>query len=157
MAKVLEFQLQHQSFQWIFRTDFLQKITPEWVSEVAQSCPNLCDLWTVAYQAPPSMGLSRQEYWSGLPFPSPVDLPHPGIKPRSPTLEEDALTSEPPIIPTSALLTMPKPLTMWVAINCGKFLKRWEYQITWPASWETSMQVRKQQLELDMEQQTGSK
>ena len=42
--------------------------------------------WTVAYQAPPSMGFSRQEYWSGLPFPSPEDLPDPGIKPRSPTL-----------------------------------------------------------------------
>ena len=41
--------------------------------------------------------------------------------------------------------------------NCGKFWKRWEYQTTWPASWETYMQVRKQQLELDMEQQTGSK
>ena len=57
----------------------------------------------------------------------------------------------------SALLTMPKPLTVWITINCGKFWKRWEYQITWPASWETYMQVRKQQLELDMEQQTGSK
>ena len=44
-----------------------------------------------------------------------------------------------------------------IAINCGKFFKRWEYQTTWPASWETCMQVRKQQLELDMEQQTGSK
>ena len=49
--------------------------------------------WTVAHQAPPSMGFSRQEYWSGLPFPSPGDLPDPGIKPRSPAL---ALTSEPP-------------------------------------------------------------
>ena len=57
----------------------------------------------------------------------------------------------------SALLTMPKPLTVWITINCGKFFKRWEYQITWHASWETYMQVRKQQLELDMEQQTGSK
>ena len=55
-----------------------------------------------------------------------------------------------------ALLTMPKPLTVWITINCGKFFKRWEYQTTWPASWETYMQVRKQQLELDMEQQTGS-
>ena len=52
--------------------------------------------WTSTYQAPPSMGFSRQEYWSGLPFPSPGDLPDPGIKPRSPTLEADALTSEPP-------------------------------------------------------------
>ena len=57
----------------------------------------------------------------------------------------------------SALLTVPKPLTVWITINCGKFLKRWEYQTTWPASWETWMQIRKQQLELDMEQQTGSK
>ena len=57
----------------------------------------------------------------------------------------------------SALLTMPKPLTVWITVNCGKFSKRWEYQTTWPASWEICMQVRKQQLELDMEQQTGSK
>ena len=58
---------------------------------------------------------------------------------------------------TSALLTMPKPLTVWITRNCGKFWKRWEYQTTWRASWEICMQVRKQQLELDMEQQTGSK
>ena len=57
----------------------------------------------------------------------------------------------------SALLTMPKPLTVWITINCGKFWKRWEYQTTWPAPWETYRHVRKQQLELDMEQQTGSK
>ena len=57
----------------------------------------------------------------------------------------------------SDFLTRPKPLTVWITINCGKFWKRWEYQNTWPASWETCMQVRKQQLELDMEQQTGSK
>ena len=57
----------------------------------------------------------------------------------------------------SALLTMPKPLTVWITINCGKFWKRCEYQATWPASWEICMQVRKQQLELDIEQQTGSK
>ena len=50
-----------------------------------------------------------------------------------------------------------KPLTVWITINYGKFWKRWEYQTTWSASWETCMQVRKQQLELDMEQQTGSK
>ena len=49
----------------------------------------------------------------------------------------------------SALLTMPKPLTVWITINCGKFWMRWEYQTTWPASWETYLQFRKQQLELD--------
>ena len=56
----------------------------------------------------------------------------------------------------SALLTMPKPFTVWITTNCGKFFKRWEYQTTWPASWEICIQVRKQ-LELDMEQQTSSK
>ena len=64
--------------------------------KVAQSCLTLCDPWTVAHQAPLSMGFSRQEYWSGMPFPSPGDLPDPGIKPRSPTLQADALTSAPP-------------------------------------------------------------
>ena len=54
-------------------------------------------------------------------------------------------------------ITMSKPWTVWITINCGKFWKRWEYQTAWPASWETCMQVRKQQLELNMEQQTGSK
>ena len=63
---------------------------------------------------------------------------------------------------TSALLTMPKPLTVWITTNCGNFLKRWEYQITLEiyllsgTSWEICIQVKKQQLELDMEQQTGS-
>ena len=50
-----------------------------------------------------------------------------------------------------------KPLSVWITINCEKFFKRWEYQTIWPTSWETYMQVRKQQLELDMDQQTGSK
>ena len=63
-------------------------------------------LWTVAYQASPSMGFSRQEYQSGLPFPSPGDLPGPGIEPRSPTLRADALPSEPPGKPRNALPTI---------------------------------------------------
>ena len=57
----------------------------------------------------------------------------------------------------SALLTMTKPLPMWITTNCGKFFKRWEYQATLPASWEICMKVRKQQLKLDMEQETSSK
>jgi len=52
--------------------------------------------WTIAHQAPPSMGFSRPEYWNGLPFPSPGDLPNPGIEPRSLALRADALPSEPP-------------------------------------------------------------
>ena len=58
---------------------------------------------------------------------------------------------------TSALLTMPKPLTMCITTICGKFLKRWEYQTILPASWEIYMQVKKQQFEPDMEQQTSPK
>ena len=58
---------------------------------------------------------------------------------------------------STALLTTPKPLTVWITTNCGKFFKRWECQTTWPASWEICVQVKKQHLEPDMEQQTGSK
>ena len=57
----------------------------------------------------------------------------------------------------SALSTKPKPLTVWITTNCGKFFKRWEYKTILPASWEICIQVKKQQLELDMEQKTGSK
>ena len=67
-------------------------------SEVVKSLSHaqlLVTPWTVAYQAPPSMGFSRQEYWSGLPFPSPEDLPNPGIEPGSPTFQADALTFAP--------------------------------------------------------------
>ena len=71
--------------------------------------------WTVARQAPLSMGFSRQEYWSGLPFPSLGDLSNPGIKPRSPALQADALSSEPP----------GKPLTK----------KRWHSTGNEPATW----------------------
>ena len=61
---------------------------------VAKSCLTLATPWTVAHQAPLSMGFSRQEYWSGLPFPSPGDLPDPGIKPSSPALQADSLPNE---------------------------------------------------------------
>ena len=63
---------------------------------VAQSYPTLCDPWTVAHQSPLSMGFSRQEHWSGLPFPSPGDLPDSGIEPQSPALQADSLPTELP-------------------------------------------------------------
>ena len=69
--------------------------------------------WTVAYQAPPSMEFSRQEYWSGLPFPSPGDLPNPGLEPRSPALQADALPSELPGKPPSLPLVTYFPAA-WV-------------------------------------------
>ena len=76
--------------------------------------------WTVAHQAPPFMGFSRQEYCSGLPFPSPGDLPNPGIKPGSPALQADALTSEPPGKPgRHPYLTTGKTiaLTRWTSVG----------------------------------------
>ena len=73
----------------------------------------LATSWTIAYQGPLSMGFPRQEYWSGLPFPSPGDLPKPGIKPGSPVLRADTLPSEPPRLQKAGLLgprerTLPK-------------------------------------------------
>ena len=65
---------------------------------VAKSCPTLATLWTVSCQTPPSMGCSRQEYWSELPFPSPGDRPDPGIKPRSPRFFTNRATREAPMI-----------------------------------------------------------
>ena len=69
---------------------------------VTQSYPTLVTSWTVAHQAPLSTGFSRQEHWSGWPFPSPGDLPDPGITPGSPALQADSLLSEPPGKPKSA-------------------------------------------------------
>ena len=65
---------------------------------VAQSCPTPWAPCPVAHQVPLSMGFSRQEYWSGLPFPSPRDLPHPGTEPGSPALQVDSLPSGPQIV-----------------------------------------------------------
>ena len=79
---------------------------PHWYllcSLVAKSCPNLCNPWTVAHQAPLSMDFSRQEYWSGLPFPPLGDLPHPGIKFISPALAGGFFTTEPPGKPYTGL------------------------------------------------------
>ena len=80
------------------------------VSLVIKSCLTLATPWTVARQTPLSMGLSRQEYWSGLLFPSPGDLPDPGIKPRSPALQVDSLATEPPGKPS---LTLAKTLAKY--------------------------------------------
>ena len=65
-----------------------------YAGSVAQSCLTLATPQTIARQAPPSMGFSRQEYWSGLTFPSPGDLHNPGIEPRSPALQADVLPAE---------------------------------------------------------------
>ena len=72
------------------------KLSSVQFSSVIQSCPTLCDPMDCRPQAPLSMGFPRQEYWSGLPFLSPGDLPHPGIEPRSPALAGGFFTTEPP-------------------------------------------------------------
>ena len=93
------------------------------------SSPTLCDPWIVAHQAPPSMGFSRQEYRSGLPFPSPGDLPDSGIGPRSPTVQADALTSAPPGKPLSLSLSLWK---RWVRLHAVLF----ESFITGKGKWK---------------------
>ena len=89
--------LSEQSFR--FTKCFIWKSSVQYhtdESEVAQSCRLFATPWTVACHAPPSMGFSRQESWSGLPFPTLGDLLNPGIKPGSPAFQVDSLPSEPP-------------------------------------------------------------
>ena len=85
---------EHRPFRFSFLSQGPFGFSSE--SEAAQSCPTLCNPVGCSLPAPPSIGFSRQEYWSGLPFPSPGDLPDPGIKLRCPTLRADCLLSEPP-------------------------------------------------------------
>ena len=87
--------------QYLHTGFFCKNIMTKWKS---LSCVWLsATAWTVVYQASLSMGFSRQEYWSGLPFPSPGDLPDPGIKPRSPALQADTSPSEPQGKPMSCI------------------------------------------------------
>ena len=82
---------------WVAQECHETERTNEWKKEKSLSYVWLfVTPWTVGHQAPPSMEFSRQEYWNGLPFPSVVVLPNPGIEPRSPTLQADVLLSEPP-------------------------------------------------------------
>ena len=88
-------------------------------SEVAQSCPTLCDPLDCSLQAPPSVGFSRQEYWNGLPFLSPEDLPYPRMEPVSPAVQADALPSEPCFISFPCFITVAKTSST-VLIRCNK-------------------------------------
>ena len=82
-------------FHCFLRLNNITLYMSEWVKSFSR-VQLFATPWTVAYQASPSMGFSRQEYWSGLPFPSPGDLPNPGIEPGSPALQTDSLSPEPP-------------------------------------------------------------
>ena len=96
--------------------------------KVAQSCPSLCHPMDHSPRAPLSMGFSRQEYWSGLSFPSPGDIPNPGIKPRSPALQADPLQSEPSGKPRNYITRVADSLciirqsTWWVTVLWGLIL-----------------------------------
>ena len=92
-------------------------VKSEWVKSLSR-VRLFATPWIVAYQAPPSMGFSRQECWSGLPFPSPGILPNPGIEPGSPALQADALPSELPGKPTRC-----EELTYWKRAWCWKRVK----------------------------------
>ena len=90
---------------------------------VAQSCPTLETPWTVAHQAPLSIGFSRQAYWSGLPFPSPRDLPNPGVEPRSPALQADSLPAEllgKPKVAETGTVASPSLLNIWCQLKSIK-------------------------------------
>ena len=112
---------------------------------VAQSCPTFCDPWTVGCQAPLSMEFSRQEYWSGLSFPSPGDLPNPGIEPRSPSLQVNSLPCEAPGkskntgVGTYTFSRGSSQLGGWTwasCVTCG-FFTVWA---TWEAKWKSQTQ-----------------
>ena len=158
----------HSICQQIWKT---QQWTPDWKRSVfipipekgsAQECSNYCTIILISHASKAMLKILQarlQHTWTVnfLMFKLVLEkAEEPEIKllisaGSSQKQESSRKTS------VSALLTMPKPLTVWITINCGKFWKRWEYLTTWPASWETCMQVRKQRLELDMEQQTDFK
>ena len=149
-------QTQLSDFTFIFHFHALEKEMATHSSVLAWRIPGMGEPG-----GPPSMGSHRVRHnWSDLAAEA-ANLPYLFrewfmllFKSLVRKFESKNCSRKTPI---SALLTMPKPSIVWITMQCGKFLKRWEYQTTWPASWENYMQVKKQQLELDMEQQTGAK
>ena len=108
--------------------------TPTRIVLVAQSCPTFATLWTITRQAPLSMEFSRQEYWSGLPFPSPGDLLDPRIKPGAPTLQAESLLSE---ASGASRIAIIKKITLERG-EIGTFVHcRWECKMV-PPLWKTT-------------------
>ena len=108
---------------------------------VTQSCPTLCDAMDyIACQTPLCMGFSRQEYWSGLPFPSPGHFPDPGIEPRSPALQADSLLSEPPGA-GGAVAQWGRLLSVWSYRDFSHFKDVESADITFLPEFETGARV----------------
>ena len=128
----------------------------------AKKCSNYCTITLISHASKVMLKIPKpgvNSMWTMNLQMFKLDLEKaekPGIKlPTSVGLSKNQETSRK--TSASALLSLPKPLTVWITTNCGKFFKRWEYQATLSASWEICIQVKEKQLELDMEQQTGSK
>ena len=100
--QIVSYGINNNEYFQLYPKDILTRLFSVWLF-VTQSCPTLCEPMDWAHQTPLSMGFSRQEYSSGLSFPSPGDLPDPGIKPASPALQADSLSSESPGKPLSSL------------------------------------------------------
>ena len=115
-----QMSLTHQGKGWLLPISLSHLLRSSCYS-VAQLCLTRCNSMDhIACQAPLSMGFSRQEYWSGLPFPSPGDLPNPGIKPRSPALAGGFFTTEPPGKPIHSVrpsFCLSKSLRFYIACN----------------------------------------
>ena len=128
----------------------------EWVKSLSP-VQLFMTLWTIAYQNRPSVGFSRQEYWSGLPSLSPEDLPNPGIKPRSPSLQADALTSEPPgkppfigtypFIGRWLFIVVPPGKSQWrFQFSSVQSISRvWLFETPWTATHQASLSITNSQ------------
>ena len=103
------------------KQEFIYDIKKE--ALVTQSCPILCNPWTVAHQAPLSMGFPRQEYWSGLSFPPPGDLPDPGIEPTSPALAGRFFITEPSGKPFHATINLLKSCPSMISKHISEVIK----------------------------------
>ena len=110
------------SFSWKLLFQVCRSSNREPTVKLLSSVRLFVTPWTVAYQAPPSMEFSRPEYWSGLPFPSPEDLPYPGIEPGSPTLQADTLPSEPPRNQNPAHKVLFSPCLFWLFFFKSKII-----------------------------------
>ena len=131
----MQFRFSRVCHQWSWKKFFLVSLLCSncicMRAKLLQLCLTLCDLWTVAHQAPLTTEFSRKEYWSGLPFPSPGDLFDLGIEPGSPALQAESLPSEPP---RSTCMVCRMSFVFQVVTSAGAKTQRWE--TGWRGLWQ---------------------